>query len=130
MNKRSGYSLDTDLGPILRGDVWAPNWQDRPLAEAVAIAVAWGNVQSARIRLRGATHTRRAIVCLAKGQGGQLTGEGMVLLEANYPDYARAGLFAICLHSKVDRLDANHSRGWHPGQCGICGVDLSIDSGD
>ncbi len=130
MNKRSGYSLDTDLGPILRGDVVAPNWQDRPLAEAVAIAVAWGHPQFARISLGFNQRHRRAIVCLAKGQGGQLTGEGMALLEADYPNYARAGMFAICLHAKVDRLDANHYRGWHPGQCGICGVDLTIDSGD
>jgi hypothetical protein len=130
MNKRNGYDLDRDLGPILRGDVVVPNWQDRPLAEAVAIAVAWGHPTYARIWLKGSAHTRRAIVCLAKGQGGQLTGEGMVLLEDQYPHFARAGMFALCLHSKVDRIDANHVRGWHPGQCGLCGVDLSLDSGD
>jgi hypothetical protein len=30
----------------------------------------------------------------------------------------------------VEGPNANHSRGWHPGWCGKCGVDMSIDSGD
>lgn len=38
--------------------------------------------------------------------------------------------FAICKHEKVDGPGANHSRGWHPGHCRLCGLDMTIDSGD
>lgn len=40
------------------------------------------------------------------------------------------GRFAICKHEKVEGPGANHSRGWHPGWCGKCGMDMTVDSGD
>jgi hypothetical protein len=38
--------------------------------------------------------------------------------------------FAICKHEKEDGAGANHMRGWHPGKCRLCGMDMTIDSGD
>lgn len=38
--------------------------------------------------------------------------------------------FAICKHKMVEGPGANHSRGWHPGWCEKCGLDMSVDSGD
>jgi hypothetical protein len=38
--------------------------------------------------------------------------------------------FAICRHQKKTGAGANHSRGWHPGHCIKCGLDMSVDSGD
>lgn len=40
--------------------------------------------------------------------------------------------FALCQHEKVlgpsDR--PNHIRGWHPGHCKHCGLDMTVDSSD
>lgn len=38
--------------------------------------------------------------------------------------------WAICRHKKVDAAGANHSRGWSPGHCALCGINMTIDSGD
>lgn len=38
--------------------------------------------------------------------------------------------FAICKHQKRTGAGANPSRGWHPGHCIKCGLDMSVDSGD
>jgi hypothetical protein len=38
--------------------------------------------------------------------------------------------FTICKHEIEEGPGANHSRGWHPGHCRLCGVDTSYDSGD
>ena len=38
--------------------------------------------------------------------------------------------FAICKHEVEDHAGANHSRGWHPGHCKLCGYDMSYDLGD
>lgn len=44
---------------------------------------------------------------------------------------ARTVQFSICKHEKVDTgTPDGHRRGWHPGYCAKCGVDMSIDSGD
>lgn len=38
--------------------------------------------------------------------------------------------FAICKHEKEEGAGADHRRGWHPGKCRLCGMDMTIDSGD
>lgn len=38
--------------------------------------------------------------------------------------------WALCRHKKADHPGANHSRGWHPGHCVLCGIDMTVDSGD
>lgn len=38
--------------------------------------------------------------------------------------------FQICRHEKVLHAGADPSRGWTPGHCKHCGVDMTIDSGD
>jgi hypothetical protein len=39
--------------------------------------------------------------------------------------------FAICQHNKTGGATrAQEMRGWHPGRCSLCGLDLSVDSGD
>lgn len=40
------------------------------------------------------------------------------------------GRFAICKHEKEEGAGADHRRGWHPGKCKLCGMDMTIDSGD
>lgn len=38
--------------------------------------------------------------------------------------------FAICNHERVLAAGANPDRGWRPGHCKHCGMDMTIDSGD
>ncbi len=38
--------------------------------------------------------------------------------------------FAICKHEIESHAGANPLRGWHPGHCKHCGMDMTIDSGD
>lgn len=38
--------------------------------------------------------------------------------------------FRICRHEKVLHAGADPSRGWTPGHCKHCGVDMTIDSSD
>lgn len=40
--------------------------------------------------------------------------------------------FALCDHVKVLRPTdrPNHERGWHPGVCEKCGLNMDVDSGD
>ena len=40
------------------------------------------------------------------------------------------GTFAICSHTFASGPGANPQRGWHPGSCTTCGIDLTVDSGD
>ena len=52
-------------------------------------------------------------------------GEGLAII------YRRGAFrFAICKHEKVPGADANPLRGWHPGHCRLCGLDMTVDSSD
>jgi hypothetical protein len=49
----------------------------------------------------------------------------------NWKSHGKAARFAICKHKKTEEGHSpNHSRGWHPGHCELCGLDMSVDSGD
>lgn len=49
---------------------------------------------------------------------------------AAYP--ANTLKFALCKHEKAlgPHDHPNHIRGWHPGVCRLCGLNMSVDSGD
>ncbi len=55
-------------------------------------------------------------------------GEGYAVTYGSRVPFVRR--FAICKHEKVDAPGANHSRGWHPGWCSKCGLNMTYDSGD
>lgn len=56
------------------------------------------------------------------GGGGYAVTYGM-----NTPIVRR---FQICRHEIELAVGANPSRGWNPGHCKHCGMDMTIDSGD
>ena len=60
--------------------------------------------------------------------GSPTSGEGYAVRYENGKGVVYS--WAICRHQKVDGAGANHSHGWHPGRCSICGIDMTIDSGD
>lgn len=69
---------------------------------------------------------------LGRTQGGNLDGSGYVIIYHSSPksDLPRVARFKICDHAFVSGPNANPSRGWHPGRCSKCGLDMTVDSGD
>lgn len=127
------YTLDDDIHPIINGKLPLPNVEDiDPLGFLNNLASVghgwlpkWGYSS-----IDGQKQWTQFF--LSSGQGGGLTGEGYaVRYGKSWPKpEPRVMRFAICKHEKVDGVGANHSRGWHPGSCKHCGLDMSVDSGD
>jgi len=64
------------------------------------------------------------------GGSGSWNGAG-VLLEMHNSTKPRVYRFALCKHEKTEEGHSpNHGRGWHPGHCKHCGMDMTVDSGD
>lgn len=63
---------------------------------------------------------------------GSLGGGGYAVRYESGPrgSVGKVYSFAICEHEKEEGPGANHQRGWHPGKCRKCGMDMSVDSGD
>lgn len=130
MDKRSGYSLEDDLMPIITGKAAVPNLKEIPLSDAVDnIAACYGPSLRGNVRLPSGGATW-AHYFLDRGQGGGLEGSGLVIYYGGYGKGGQAAKFAICEHTKVEGAGADHRRGWHPGSCSKCGLDMTVDSGD
>jgi hypothetical protein len=129
--KRSGYVLETDLMPIIEGNVALPN--AKPVTRDVGAALLhYREMHCGTALLAAGKKEWNARFFLDYGQGGGLHGSGLVAWTA-WKDgayRATAMTFAICDHKAVEGGGANHSRGWHPARCEKCGLDLSVDSGD
>ena len=131
MAKSKVYSLEGYLIPILRGEVALPN------AEAVdqdvgAAILQYSSMLSGTVLFADGKKQWNARFFLDFGQGGQLYGSGLVAW-ATWKDGAHRAVamkFAICRHKKVAAPGANPSRGWSPGHCEKCGLDMTVDSGD
>lgn len=64
------------------------------------------------------------------GGNGSWDGAG-VLLSMHNTIKPRVFKFALCKHEKTEEGHSpNHNRGWHPGHCRLCGMDMTVDSGD
>lgn len=129
--KLNGYSLEDDLMPIVQGKVALPNAE--PITGDVGAAILhYNGMNSGTALLADGKRQWNARFFLDYGQGGQLYGSGIVAWTA-WQDgaYRAVGMkFAICKHVKKAAPGANPSRGWHPGRCEKCGLDMTIDSGD
>lgn len=154
LSKRNGFSLEEDLNPLMYGLVTVPNFEELdPLTGIDNIAAGGGMVAVPSVmwaRLPGSDRGIWARYFLNKEQGGGLSGSGYVMiygglkakrneagaiiLDENQRHVmagsGRIGRFAICQHEKKDAPGANHSRGWHPGHCTKCGLDMTVDSSD
>ena len=128
------YTLERDLLPIMRGAVALPN--PEPIEGDLAATILHYAMQSnCCVLLPGESQKKWNVSFgLDHGQGGQLEGSGIVAWSGwdnAKRAYCATGLrFAICKHTKVDDPGADHSRGWHPGRCSKCGLDMTVDSGD
>ena len=66
-------------------------------------------------------------------QGGSLTGEAYALYSHWHMGVSKVRLVkvAVCYHRRVSSgTREQERRGWYPARCGICGLDMTVDSGD
>ena len=123
--RKGGYTLD-DFAAILKGDTPLPNTEPvRTLEEGVnniaslghSLTPKWGH----SYRPDGHKSWTQYFLNVFDGSGYALIygmrGGSMVR-------------FTICKHQKKTHAGANPSRGWHPGHCIKCGLDLTVDSSD
>lgn len=133
-HRRNGFDLDTDLMPIIKGKAPLPNFEELPLETGIAHIAAGGGlvtvdgVNNAKFAGSNSNYGHWARYWLKTTQGGALTGEGYVIFWDQ--SKGRVARFAICKHEKQIGAGARPERGWHPGHCKHCGLDMSVDSGD
>lgn len=137
---RGGYDYP-DYEPFMRGEVEVPNFVEVSAGEVLNVIAGMAglefhsSVRCARLPSNTSTHAPWARYFLTRTQGGRLDGGGYVVVyDSRYADGkslgGRAGRFAICKHEKEVGPGAVPSRGWHPGHCRLCGLDMTVDSGD
>lgn len=132
------YSLESDLMPIIEGKVALPNFEAKSVAQVINNVAAlghgllpkWGYAR----RANGGKDWAQFFLTPA-GMGsvhsGCFDGGGYVMIyNPRYEGEPIIGTFAICRHEKKPAAGANPSRGWHPGSCAKCGLNMTIDSGD
>lgn len=116
----------------VKGDKALPHFKPMPYAEFLNRLAAGGHSMPSRFgyaRLQGESgYTGWTMFFLNTTQGGAIDGTGILVRYNNKEPIT--GTFAICDHEKVDGHGANHSRGWHPGSCGKCGLNMTVDSSD
>jgi hypothetical protein len=121
----TGYTLD-DFTAILKGDAPLPNAEAaRSLEEGVNNIAAFGHMLEPKwgnsVTSDGHKTWTQYFLHVYDGSGYALiygTRGGSIVR------------FAICRHQKKTHPGANPSRGWHPGHCIKCGLDLTVDSSD
>lgn len=132
------YTMD-DLKPILSGDAPLPNFEPQPpplvLNNIAAVGhhlrPIWGYA-----KMPDGSKDWAYFFLSPAGMGSamstppSLDGGGYVMIYTPSHLPPRVGRFAICKHKFKMSAGANPSRGWRPGACETCGMDMSVDSGD
>jgi hypothetical protein len=136
-----GYDFEFDLRPVINGDVPLPNFEPLDLGLIVnnlasighGLRPEWGHAWVDPLE----RHKTWAFYFLSSdgmaspvGNNPSFGGGGYVLIYTPSHKPARAGRFAICKHEVRPRADADPRRGWRPGHCRHCGLDMTIDSSD
>lgn len=135
MSRPEFKGFDADLAAIMDGKAPVPNFEEiTDLGKALALWSSAGGSSAppdqklAKLPGSARMYGDWARYLLHRTQGGDYDGTGYVMTYNG--GKGRMGRFAICKHEKVAGPGANPSRGWHPGYCSICGMDLTVDSGD
>jgi hypothetical protein len=129
MSERKTYSIE-DYDQIVKGEIALPNFEpmtDEQFLDAIAatghsMIPKWGWVRAAD----GRKDWAQFFLTNYSNMGDAVDGGGIVCAYKGYRKERLIGRFAICKHEK----GANPSRGWHPGACTKCGLDMTVDSGD
>ena len=139
--KRGGYSFEDDFGPMFKGEMVPPNLEEIDLDAGMSSTLGF-TIEAVRPVCYflppaggGATSRRyQARYYLSCEQSGRYNGYGYVVwdIEGSFskrPDI-RMATFAFCVHEKRVASTADRQRGWRPGYCFKCGLDMTVDSGD
>ena len=134
---------EADFADVVSGKIPLPNYEPAPqsisgLARAIAGLAAGSGLTVSGVAwalVPGARHKTWARYFFNHTQGGSFDGTGTVLLyraDASSDPNPSGGIarFALCAHKPVSEPGANPRRGWHPAHCELCGLDLTVDSGD
>lgn len=124
------YTLEDDLRPIMQGKVPLPN--PDPIEREIGGAILHYREMLCGEAVLPGDKQWNVRYFLDYGQGGQLYGSGIVAW-TTWKDgaYRATGMrFAICKHAMALDAGADPSRGWRPGHCKKCGLDMTVDSGD
>lgn len=133
------YELERDLNPIVEGKLPLPNFERKELADVMNNVAACGHSMLAKWGwAKGVEDNRNQWAMfflmpssMGDANRGMFDGSGYVVVyNSRYKQGPIAGAFAICKHEKQDAPGANHERGWHPGKCKKCGLDMTVDSSD
>lgn len=117
-----------DIIQITQGHMILPVTKEVELEKGVSRAtLSWGQIETGYSTLRDGSRGW-TLFFIRYTQGGMPTGEGMAFLYNH--GKGKIVEFAICEHKKVDDPTADHRRGWYPGHCEKCGLDMTYDSGD
>lgn len=134
----------TDFPELIRyylgGQAILPNFEQVPIEHGLDSIAAGGGMHEAHggvqnVLLPGAERTTWARVFLNYTQGGSMDGTGLLVwyrdpFTRNKPEGSQIARFAICKHEKKAAIGANPNRGWHPGSCVRCGLNMTVDSSD
>lgn len=123
--RKGGFTLE-DFDPIVNGEVRLPNSEEGfTLAEGVNNIASLGHMLTPKWGHGLSPEGHKAWTQYFLNV---YDGSGYALIYGHKG--GRVVCFAICKHQKKTGAGANPSRGWHPGHCIKCGLDLSVDSGD
>ena len=138
------YDLAENLRPRISGAIRWEHAEPMDLRHAVNHITMGGDCTSyaGRFQRPDSGGKQWARYFLISGQGGDYTGEAVVFVYGSGGLYNRADptgwvgtqpsafRVAICKHEQVAGAGANPNRGWHPAACKLCGLDMTVDSGD
>jgi hypothetical protein len=135
-SKRNGYSLDIDLLPIVKGEVEVPNFEPADLARTVNNIAACGHSMLAQwgwAKTEAGKNWAQFFLTpapMGNANIGSFDGAGYVMIYSSRNEGPVVGRFAICKHEFKMGAGANPSRGWRPGSCTKCHLDMTVDSSD
>lgn len=142
---RKVYEVAVDLKPYLHPlQPWRQQQQLPNLEEITDLKVALKEIGWRRQRVehynwatmlppdaRGYQSPYPGYVNLYAGwvSGGGWDGTGIILTTNEHEN--RVFRFALCKHEKTEEgHNPRPGRGWHPGHCKLCNMDMTVDSGD
>jgi hypothetical protein len=140
------YDLNEHMLPRISGKVRWEHWELLDLTTAVNSITLGGS----QMTYAGWFNDREsnphglgqwARYFLTTNQGNGLTGEALVFVYGSGGRYygkpewqgqePRAYKVAICQHQHAGGgTREQERRGYHPGHCALCGLDMTVDSGD
>lgn len=123
---------EADYAPIIAGDVTIPNFEPVTPEYFADVLASLGHAMVPKWGWAKSDHGHKSwafyFLTNCSNMGSAPDGSGYVTVYGG--GKPKVGSFAICKHEKKLAAGANPSRGWNPGACVKCGLDMTIDSGD